>query len=115
MARRIAHAEKLPIICSTRALILGLRLTQPLTTKSGIKSLNFSWKEAFEMTILKNALPKVKDRILSLIEEAEQKARSQKSSTEETQVAPPTTAKSSGATARTSSTTPKITTTAKKK
>lgn len=66
LARRIVMSEKLPLICSTRSLILGLRLVQ-----SG-----YTWREAFEMTILKNALPKIKDRILGLIEEAEQKAKS---------------------------------------
>lgn len=65
MARRIVFNEKLPLICSTRSLILGLRLVQ-----SG-----YTWREAFEMTILKNALPKIKDRILGLISEAEQKAK----------------------------------------
>lgn len=70
MARRIVFAEKLPIICSTRSLILGLRLVQ-----SG-----YTWREAFEMTILKNALPKIKDRILGLIAEAEQKAKNKAAS-----------------------------------
>ncbi|QHG90193.1 AAA family ATPase [Malacoplasma iowae] len=121
MARRIAQPEKLPIICSTRALILGLRLTQPLTTKSGIKSLNFSWKEAFEMTILKNALPKVKDRILSLIEEAEQKARSQRNASEQEATQQSTIQKSSTVASKTtrssgtSSTSAKTTTSVAKK
>ena len=57
-ARKIVIAEKLPLICSTRSLILGLRLI----------SIGHSWKEAFEMTILKTALPKIKERIYSLIE-----------------------------------------------
>lgn len=57
-ARKIVIAEKLPLICSTRSLILGLRLI----------SIGHSWKEAFEMTILKTALPKIKERIYTLIE-----------------------------------------------
>lgn len=57
-ARKIVVAEKLALICSTRSLILGLRLI----------SIGHSWKEAFEMTILKTALPKIKERIYSLIE-----------------------------------------------
>lgn len=65
MARKIVFAEKLPIICSTRSLILGLRLIQN----------GYSWKEAFEMTILKNALPKIKNRILDLIIDVENKSK----------------------------------------
>lgn len=57
--REIASNERLPLICSTRALILGLRLL----------SLNYSWKDAFEMTILKTALPKIKDRVYLMLEE----------------------------------------------
>lgn len=57
-ARKIVVSEKLPLICSTRSLILGLRLI----------SIGHSWKEAFEMTILKTALPKIKERVYSLIE-----------------------------------------------
>ncbi|MCF0217903.1 MAG: AAA family ATPase [Malacoplasma sp.] len=57
-ARKIVFAEKLPLICSTRSLILGLRLI----------ALGFSWKEVFDMTILKTALPKIKERIYSLID-----------------------------------------------
>lgn len=73
MARRIVFAEKLPLICSTRSLILGLRLVQ-----SG-----YTWREAFEMTILKNALPKIKERILGLIAEAEAKAKTKNSNTQQ--------------------------------
>ncbi|MDE5553060.1 MAG: AAA family ATPase [Malacoplasma sp.] len=64
LARKIIREEKLPLICSTRALILGLRL---------VSNGWYSWKEAFEMTVLKTALPKIKDRIISLIESAESK------------------------------------------
>ncbi|MEF9985146.1 MAG: AAA family ATPase [Malacoplasma sp.] len=58
IVRRIIHNEKIPLICSTRSLLLGLRLVA-----SG-----HTWQEAFEMTVLKTALPKIKDRILNIIQ-----------------------------------------------
>lgn len=57
-ARKIIMSEKLPLICSTRALILGLRLV----------SIGYSWRQAFEMTVLKTALPKIKERIFALLD-----------------------------------------------
>lgn len=57
-ARRIIFEEKIPLICSTRALLLGLKLV----------SSGYSWKEAFTMTVLKTALPKIRERILMILE-----------------------------------------------
>lgn len=56
--RRIVFDEKMPLICSTRSLILSLKLVA-----SG-----HHWKEAFEMTVLKTALPKIKERIFNILD-----------------------------------------------